>query len=137
MKRILVAYEDRPVSRRVLERTAELAKAFGAKVIATSVAPVLQVARGVGPYDPADPRARHEQELLDARARLSELGVTDVELVTAVGDPASAILDAAHEKQVDLVVIGAHEGGALSRVLGSSPTDEVVHRARVDVLVVH
>ncbi|HXG75132.1 MAG TPA: universal stress protein [Gaiellaceae bacterium] len=137
MKRILVAYEERPVSPRVLERAAELARVFHAKVIATSVAPVLQVARGVGPYDPADPPSRHEQELLDARARLAELGVADVEIVTAVGDPAHAILDLAAEKEVDLIVIGAHEGGALSRLLGASPTDEVVHRAPVDVLVVH
>ena len=41
MKTILLAYEERPVSARVLERTAELAKAFDANVIVTSVAPIL------------------------------------------------------------------------------------------------
>ena len=55
MKTILLAYEERPVARRVLERTAELAKAFDAKVIVTSVAraPPHQGAR-----DPGIPQIR-------------------------------------------------------------------------------
>ena len=137
MKRILVAYEERPVAPRVLERTAELAKAFGATVMATSIAPVMHALRAGGPYDPTDPPARHEEELRDARARLVELGVSDVEIGTGVGDPARAIVDVALEKGVDLIVIGAHDGGALSRIFPGSTADEVVHRARVDVLVVH
>jgi nucleotide-binding universal stress UspA family protein len=80
---------------------------------------------------------RHEAELEDAKARLTELGTTHVETVTGLGDPARAILDLADETKVDLIVIGAHDGGMLSRFFAVSPTDEVVHRAHADVLVVH
>ena len=54
MKTILLAYEERPVAPRVVERTVQLAKALGAKVIVTSVAPIL-LTKGQGPWDPADP----------------------------------------------------------------------------------
>ena len=138
MKTILVCYEERPVAARVLERAAMLAKAVGAKVIVTSVAPVLGfAARGVGPYDPVDPPARHEHEVDDAKARLVELGVPEVETVAGVGDPAHAIVDLADERKVDLIVLGAHDGGLFSRLFEGSIGDTVVHKAHTDVLVVH
>lgn len=138
MKQILVCYEERPASGRVLERAAVLAKALDAKVIVTSVAPVLGfAARGVGPLDPVDPPARHEEQLHDAAARLAELGVRDVETVTGLGDPARTVLDLADERDVDLIVLGAHEGGVLSRLFEGNIGDTVVHKAHTDVLVVH
>ena len=138
MKTILVCYEERPVAAHVLERAAMLAKALGAKVIVTSVAPVLGLApRGIGPYDPVDPPARHEQEVDDAKARLVELGVPEVETVVGVGEPARAIVDLADERQVDLIVLGAHDGGLFSRLFEGSIGDTVVHKAHTDVLVVH
>lgn len=135
MKTILVCYEERPVAQRVLERGAELAQALGAKVIVTSVAPVLHVTRA-GPIDPVDPPERHEAEVRDAAARLRELGIADVETVTGLGEPAGAIVHLAEERGVDLIVLGAHDGGALSRILGGSTTDAVTHRATTDVLIV-
>jgi nucleotide-binding universal stress UspA family protein len=134
MKTILVCYEERPVASRVLERSAQLAKWSGAKVIVTSVAPILH-GRGGG-VDPVDPPARHEGEVHDAQSRLQELGVSDVEAVPAVGDPAAAIVALADERQVDLIVLGAHEGGVFSRLLEGSPGDAVVHKAHTDVLIV-
>lgn len=138
MKQILVCYEERPVSGRVLERAALLAKALEAKVIVTSVAPVLRMPRrGMGPIDPADPPERHEEELRDAAARLAELGVGDAETVAGLGDPARTVLDLAEKRGVDLIVLGAHEGGVLSRLFEGSIGDAVVHKAQTDVLVVH
>jgi nucleotide-binding universal stress UspA family protein len=136
MKTILLAYEERPVSRRILERTAALAKAFDAKVIVTSVAPVL-LTKGQGPWDPADPPGRHRQEVDDAVARLAELGVRGAETVVASGDPAHSIVELADERKVDLIVLGAHDGGLLSRLIEGSVSDSVAHRAHTDVLIVH
>jgi nucleotide-binding universal stress UspA family protein len=135
MKTILVAYEQRPVAPRVLERAAELARLADAHVIVTSVTPVLHM-RGMA-IDPVDPPERHQQEVDEAIGRLRELGVGRVEGAPTIGDPANAILDLASERDVDLIVIGAHEGGALSRLLAGSPGDAVVHRATTDVLIVH
>ncbi len=135
MKTILVCYEERPVAERVLERAAELAKAFAAKVIVVSVAPTLH-GRG-GPIDPIDSPGRHEAEVDEATAQLGDLGVTGVETVTGIGDPARAIVDLADERQVDLIVLGAHDGGLFSRLFEGSIGDAVVHKAHTDVLVVH
>ena len=130
MKHILVAFEERPVSERVLVRSAELAKAFGTRITVTSVTPiVIHAGRGVGPYDPADPPARHEHEVTKAVARLEELGVRDVTGVPLVG--------LAKRKGADLVVLGAHEGGFWSRLLEGSTEDAVAHHSPVDVLIVH
>lgn len=136
MRTILVAYEERPVSGRVLERAALLARAFGAHVLVTSVAPVI-IGRGVDPIDPADSPEHHAQELEDARARLQELGVTDVETLPARGSVPKAIAELAEIHHVDLIVLGAHEGGIVSRLLVGSVSDAVAHRAHTDVLVVH
>jgi nucleotide-binding universal stress UspA family protein len=136
MKTILVCYEERPVAQRVLERAAELAKALDARVVVTSVAPVLHVTRA-GPIDPVDPPERHEAEVAEAAARLGELGVADVESVTGLGDPAGTIVRLAEERGADLIVLGAHDGGVLTRLLGLSTTDAVAHKAGTDVLIVH
>ena len=136
MKTILVCYEERPVASKVLERAAELAKLSGASVVVTSVAPQVH-GRGLGPIDPADPPERHEEELKNAAAELSSLGVSSVTTVVGMGDPAHAILAAAEEHGADLIVLGAHEGGALSRVIGGSIGDLIAHKAHADVLIVH
>jgi nucleotide-binding universal stress UspA family protein len=138
MKTILVCYEERPVANRVLERTAELAKALRAKVIVTSVAPALGfAAHGIGPYDPADPPARHREEAEDAATRLAELGVTGVETASGLGDPGRTIVELADTRAVDLIVLGASDSGLLSRLFAGSVEDAVVHKAHTDVLVVH
>ena len=103
-------------------------------MIVTSVAPVLHM-RG-GPIDPVDPPERHLAEVEDAAARLVELGIANVETVPSVGDPAAAIVALADSRQVDLIVLGAHDGGLFSRILEGSTGDAVVHRAHTDVLVV-
>ena len=136
MKTILLAYEERPVSHRVLERTAKLAKAFHARVIVTSVAPIL-LTRGQGPWDPADPPSRHREEVDNAAARLEELGVQGVETVVTGGDPAHAIVELADERKADVIVLGAHDGGLLSRLFEGSVGDAVAHHAHTDVLIVH
>ena len=138
MKHILIAYEERDVSDRVLERAAEIAKAFEAKVTVTSVAPVLAaVGHGIGPYDPADPPERHRREAVDAVLRLESLGVHGATAVPLVGDPAHEIVELAEARKCDLVVVGAHEGGLLTRLFAMSVSDVVAHRSPVDVLVVH
>jgi nucleotide-binding universal stress UspA family protein len=122
----------------VLERAAELATALHARVIVTSVTPVLSyTGHGVGPYDPADPPLRHREEALDAAARLAELGVSGVEAVTGLGDPGRTIVAMAGERDVDLIVIGASDRGLLTHLLTGSVEDTVVRKAPTDVLVVH
>ena len=78
MKTILVGYDETEPAKRALARAAELAAAFDAKVIVTSVAQALvgaAAARGIGPIDPVDPPALHREELRHAAAFLEERGI--------------------------------------------------------------
>jgi nucleotide-binding universal stress UspA family protein len=136
MKTLLVGYDDSDASRRALDRAIELAQAFGSKLVVTSVAPVAAtVARG-GALDPADPPERHRDELHAAVDRAKQAGIA-AEPVLAVGHPAEAILDIAHERSVDMIVVGTREPGILERLLGQSTSGAVARRAHCDVLIVH
>jgi nucleotide-binding universal stress UspA family protein len=139
MKTILVGYDETEPARRALERAAELATAFGAKLIVTSVAQALVGAvasRGVGPVDPVDSPALHREELRHAAEFLGERGV-EAEYTVALGDPATMILDLADEKHADLIVVGTREAGLLERLLDTSVSGAVQRKAHCDVLVVH
>jgi nucleotide-binding universal stress UspA family protein len=55
MDTIVVGYDQTEAADRALERAAMFSKAFGSKVIVTSVAAVLDPApRGMGPIDPVE-----------------------------------------------------------------------------------
>ena len=101
MKTILVGYDETEPAKRALARAAELAAAFEAKVIVTSVAQVLvgaAAARGVGPIDPVDTPELHREELRHAAAFLEERDI-QAEYTVALGDPAKVILDLAEDRQ--------------------------------------
>jgi nucleotide-binding universal stress UspA family protein len=137
MQTIIVGYDHTDPSKRALERAAQIAKPFGAKVIVTSVAPLLHSSpRTAGPVDPTDSLAHHEEELREAKSYLDEQGV-DAELVPAIGEPAAAIVQLADEREADLVVVGTREVGVIQRVLGQSVSQEIARRIHRDVLIVH
>ena len=137
MKTIVVGYDETEPSKRALDRAVELAQAFSAKLIVTSVAPVLvSVGRGMGAIDPVDPPSEHLAELEHARAHLEGNGV-DVELVPAVGEPADTIVELADERHADMIVVGTREPNVIERLLGQSVSQSVSRHAHCDVLIVH
>jgi nucleotide-binding universal stress UspA family protein len=137
IKPILVGYDETEVSRRALERAAELAQALRSRLVVTSVAPVTTpaAARSIG-VDPVETVADHLAELAEARRYLDGQGLA-AEYVEAVGHEAESILEAAREHAADLIVLGARELSWVHRVLGQSVSDAVTHGARCDVLIVH
>jgi len=137
METIIVGYDDTEPAKRALERAASLAGTFGSKLIVTSVAPVGSPAggRSIG-ADPTDTAPEHLADLAAARDYLSAHGL-DAEYVEAVGHPGDAIVAAAEEHNADLIVVGTRELGFVQRVLGTSVSDAVSHRAHCDVLIVH
>jgi nucleotide-binding universal stress UspA family protein len=71
----------------------------------------------------------------EARDAVERAGVEEAKLIGDVGDPVRAILEAAHEHGVDVVVVGSHERSWLSRLVSKSVSAEVVKRADVPVLL--
>jgi nucleotide-binding universal stress UspA family protein len=136
MKTIVLGYDDTLASQRALERAADLAKAFGSKLIVTSVAPLMLGApRSGGPTDPVDSPEKQRENLARARRHLEGLGIR-VRLQRAVGDPADAIVEIARENGADLIVVGTREPSMMMRVLGQSTSGGVAHKAHCDVMVV-
>jgi nucleotide-binding universal stress UspA family protein len=120
MKTIVVGYDASEPAERALKRAAEVAKAFGARVVVASVAPALApAAHGIGPIDPADPPEAHREQLRQAAAVLSEHGV-EAELQPALGDPADLLVDIVEQHGADLLVVGTREPGVVARLLGQS-----------------
>jgi nucleotide-binding universal stress UspA family protein len=137
VKKIVVGYDDTEPSKRALERAAQLAKAFDAALVVTSVTPVTaSIGRSAGAIDPADNLERHEEELAQARAYLEGQGI-GATYQPAVGDVATAIVDSAHEQGADLIVVGSRDSNALGRILHQSVSAAVSHKAHCDVLIVH
>jgi nucleotide-binding universal stress UspA family protein len=136
MKTIVLGYDESPEASRAAQRAAELAKALDARVLVTSVAPLLVPAgRGIGPYDPVDPPERHRALASDAAARLSAQGI-ETEALTVLGAPGDAIVKVADEREADLIVLGMTDHPHLARLLGSV-SDDVAHHAHCDVMLVH
>jgi len=127
MKTIVLAYNDTDSSNSALERAAELAGFYGAKLVVTSVVPVLVGAERMPAPGP---------ELEKAKAKLGDLGV-ETELVEAVGEIGEAIIEVAESRGADLIVIGTRELSQVERMLGHSVSETVQRMARCDVLIVH
>jgi nucleotide-binding universal stress UspA family protein len=124
---ILLAYNDTDVSNRALERAAQLAKLYEAKLVVTSVTPVV-----VGTAPSMEPGT----ELRRADERLRELGV-EPDLVEAIGDIAAAVVEVAEMHGAGLIVIGTREPSQVERMLGHSVSEQVQRMAHCDVLICH
>jgi len=148
MQQIIVAYDGTEPAKRALERAADMAKAFDAAVIVTSVASLLHSGpradqqyelhspASSGPEIQRDSLADHEAELSDATAFLAERGI-EAEPVAISGDPASAIVSLAESRNADLVVVGTREAGLAERVVRHSVSQQVAKKVRCDLLIVH
>jgi nucleotide-binding universal stress UspA family protein len=124
---ILLAYNDTDASNRALERAGQLATLYGAKLVVTSVRPVV-----VGSAPDMSPGS----ELEKAGTLLRERGV-ESELVEAVGDIALAIVEVADLHDAGLIVIGTREPSQVERMLGHSVSEQVQRMAHCDVLICH
>jgi nucleotide-binding universal stress UspA family protein len=85
-----------------------------------------------GPLEGADPVARHEAALREAR---TITGARDLQLDLRRGDAATEIVHAAEEFGAHLVVTGSRSYGPLATVLLGSVSAAVVDRAPCPVLV--
>jgi nucleotide-binding universal stress UspA family protein len=134
-RRILVYYDGSAESTRALNRVIEIASVVPSDVTVVSVAePLYPAAPYTGYADPIE-EERHRQLLENASRTLDAHGIA-AELVEPSGKTADAILDAAKERRVHLIVVGSRQRGVGRHLLFDSLADRLVPEAAADVLVV-
>jgi nucleotide-binding universal stress UspA family protein len=70
-----------------------------------------------------------------ARDVANEADIPNPQVVGEVGDPASAIIEAAHQHQADVIVVGSHDRSWFSRLLVPSTSDAVMRETDIPVLI--
>src|ERR687883_125104 len=152
-KTIVVGYDGTAPAEHALRRAADNARGLAAEGGDVSVAapqPLAVVgapgAFGLLPYyaypagDPGQVVERDEQLWEQHRERVQALFADadlQVEFAGVAGEPAQELVDAAEQRQAELIIVGTRELGFLERLLGGSVSEAVARRARCDVLIVH
>lgn len=150
-RRILVATDGTAACARAFDTATELARELGASLVAVSVAPgstegsigtasdpldgAEEAVAALERQDPQRARAAATAQARAAAARAAELGV-DASWRVWEGPTGDAILAAAADEHVDLIVVGTHCRGAIGRLLLGSVSDYIVRNAQVPVMVV-
>lgn len=141
MKSILVAVDFSKATDRILQATANLAKAVEARVTLINVAPrepdILgqQLTRKVVTEPvPEDVRERYD-ELMACAKRLQDADVTVSPLLVR-GDRVRTVMREVEREEADLIVMGSHGRGALYRRIMGSVSEGVLREAKCPVLIV-
>mgnify|MGYP001812778516 FL=1 len=136
-RRILVAIDFSPASRRALRYATDLANQTGAMLDAVHVlTPMVPLAVGPEPVAAApllvDERHQVEVELEEWCEPGREEGV-DCKVHLREGDPATEILACMEELYADHLVLGAHGHSALQDFLLGSVARDIQKRAKIPV----
>lgn len=134
-KRILVAIENSPADRTILEHVERLARVGGASLLLVHVADGWAARH----YDEMQLRDSEEmiadREYLDGlRAELEDAGFV-VETCLMTGDPAKELVKLTREEHVDLVAMATHGHKGVADVIHGSTVNHVRHNVDVPVLL--
>jgi len=141
MKQIIAAIDFSPVSDEVVDRAAQIARAFSARLTLLHIAAPEPDFIG---YDPGPETVRESRagelrfehrELQQRGKKLRDRGV-DAEGLLIQGPTVETIIEKARDIEADLIVLGSHGHGAVYRVLMGSISEGVVRAATVPILVI-
>ena len=135
MSGVLVGFDDSAAAGRALDRAIEEARARHTRLVVLSVFEVPldpQVDRYFGTLDdiadwegqPIAPPPELVGLLAQARERVEGAGL-QADFMWAAGEPGRAIVDAARDARVEVVVLGEHHHGFVAGLLGKDVAAEV------------
>ena len=134
-RRILVAVENSTADRTIVSHVSALARLTGAELV------LVHVADGWAARHFEQLKLRESEEMKSDRAYLdklqSDLATAGLTVTTklAMGDPATELIKAAEEQQVDLIAMSTHGHRWLSDLLHGTTADRVRHLVKVPVLL--
>ena len=142
MKPIMLATDGSPSAEAATREAIDLAKHLGVPLLAVSVEHTSVPAYGYYGYGEVVAelhKAEHERVERLLEAVLNEATEAGVECQTLPlqGLPARTLCEVAAERDVRLVIIGAHGWGRIGRLIHGSVSTYVLHHAPTPVLVVH
>jgi nucleotide-binding universal stress UspA family protein len=136
--KVLVALDQSPISLRAAREAARLfpGAEFLVVNVARTLSPWVMAGEFGSVYSPSVEElvARPDESELVAYAETA--GLDEAAILTAEGDPATAICLAADDHDVDVVVVGSHDKGVLGRLFDPSVAQTVVQGTYRPVLVV-
>ncbi|MBU2581887.1 MAG: universal stress protein [Alphaproteobacteria bacterium] len=138
---ILIATDGSEFANTAVPHGIELAKLMGAEVTALTVRPHLDdfVAEGVVISVSDAERKAFKEEVehhLDfVRTKAKEAGVKLEPVQVESGEPWKAIVEAAEERNCDLIVMASHGRRGLSALIFGSETYDVLTHSSIPVLV--
>ena len=144
MKRILVATDGSEGADRAIDYAARRAKADGAELL------IVNVMGGYGLPDKVFLAFTNDQNVLlkellasqsaatltTARDRAREAGVSTIVLESRTGEVAQTIIDIAHKKKADAIVVGKRGAGRVAGVLLGSVSQKLVSFSPLPLTVV-
>lgn len=143
-RKLLVATDGSPLSRKAVKSAIDLAGAVGAEVVALYVVPRYPVSYFEGGISVSSQDvARIEkqwtekgQDVVDAVASAAQAAGIKAKAVVARSDlVAESILAAARKHRCDLIVMASHGRKGIKRILLGSETQHVLTHSTVPVLV--
>ncbi len=141
-KCIVAGFDGSDASRKAVERAVEIAKLTGAKLYIVTVIPPPTVFLGellvpeITDVSRLEKASRNNLDSIVKEIR-EVTGLTNIEPIVLMGDPAEELVGFAEEKECNLIVLGRRGRGGLERFILGSVSNKVIsisHKA--DVLVV-
>ena len=142
---ILVATDSSPSATRALAASIDLALKYDATLhimqvirnmqLPEEIRTMAEVASTEG--EDTDVMATLAERMLnEAKQEAEKLGVADIRISVCEGDPATTIVDAAHQQAVDLVVLGTRGLSQVKSMIMGSVSQKVSNLADVNCLIV-
>jgi nucleotide-binding universal stress UspA family protein len=134
-RRILVAVENSPADRTILDHVSSLAALSGAELL------LVHVADGFAARHFKDLNLRESQEIREDREYLAsvaaDMASRSIRVATelAMGDPATELIRLARERQVDLIAMATHGHRGLNDLVRGTTVSRVRHEVTIPVLL--
>ena len=150
MKKILIALDYNPTAEKIAETGYTLAKSIGAEVILVHVvaepnyystleySPVMgytgfSTPEMIMPIDDTEVKKASHEFLEQSKKHLGDDRIT---IIVREGDCAEAILEAAAELNVDIIVMGTHSRRGLDKILMGSIAEKVLHHSDKPLFII-